>query len=57
MVGSSPTPAVSALHDQAKGITGAVPDVRPFLWGASVGCAPLHTARGIQNKVLEAVAD
>jgi len=30
--------------------------VRPFLWNSAVGVAPLHTARGIQNKVLEAVA-
>jgi sugar transferase (PEP-CTERM/EpsH1 system associated) len=37
-------------------ITGAVTDVRPFLWRAAVAAAPLHTARGVQNKVLEAVA-
>jgi hypothetical protein len=33
-----------------------VSDVRPYLWGAAVAAAPLFTARGIQNKVLEAVA-
>ena len=58
IVGSSPTRAVRALADPAAGIvvTGAVPDVRPFLWGAAAAVAPLRTARGVQNKVLEAVA-
>jgi len=37
-------------------VTGTVPDVRPFLWSASVSVAPLLVARGIQNKVLEAIA-
>jgi glycosyltransferase involved in cell wall biosynthesis len=33
-----------------------VPEVAPHLWKAAVSVAPLQTARGIQNKVLEAVA-
>jgi sugar transferase (PEP-CTERM/EpsH1 system associated) len=37
-------------------VTGTVPDVRPYLWRAAVAVAPLATARGVQNKVLEAVA-
>lgn len=37
-------------------ITGAVDDVRPYLWRATLSVAPLHTARGVQNKVLEAIA-
>ena len=37
-------------------ITGSVPDVRPFLWKSAVSVAPLQVARGVQNKVLEAVA-
>src|SRR5204862_707554 len=37
-------------------VTGTVPDVRPYLWRAAVAVAPLDTARGVQNKVLEAVA-
>jgi sugar transferase (PEP-CTERM/EpsH1 system associated) len=58
IVGSQPTAAVLRLADPALGITvtGAVPDVRPYLWRAAVAAAPLVTARGIQNKVLEAVA-
>jgi len=58
LVGSSPTRAVMALADPARGIvvTGAVPDVRPYLWDSAIAAAPIVTARGIQNKVLEAVA-
>ncbi len=58
LVGSSPTATVRALASRELGIevTGAVPDVRPYLWSAAVAAAPLVTARGIQNKVLEAVA-
>jgi sugar transferase (PEP-CTERM/EpsH1 system associated) len=58
LVGSHPSHAVRALEDAAHGIvvTGAVPDVRPYLWEAALAVAPLRTARGIQNKVLEAVA-
>jgi glycosyltransferase involved in cell wall biosynthesis len=37
-------------------VTGRVPAVQPFLWGAALAVAPLHVARGIQNKVLEAIA-
>ena len=58
IVGAHPARAVRALEDPTQGIhvTGSVPDVRPYLWSAAVGVAPLHTARGVQNKVLEAVA-
>jgi sugar transferase (PEP-CTERM/EpsH1 system associated) len=42
--------------DRSITVTGTVPDVRPFLHRAAVAAAPLATARGIQNKVLEAVA-
>ena len=36
--------------------SGTVPDVRPYLQHARVVVAPLRLARGIQNKVLEAMA-
>ena len=57
VVGREPTPAVRRLA-QAPGVvvTGAVPDVRPYLWAASAAVCPLKIARGIQNKVLEAMA-
>ena len=35
---------------------GEVPDVRPFLQSADIVVAPLLIARGVQNKVLEAMA-
>jgi sugar transferase (PEP-CTERM/EpsH1 system associated) len=58
IVGSNPTSKVQSLQSAEHGITvtGAVPDVRSYLWNAAVAAAPLLTARGVQNKVLEAVA-
>lgn len=58
IVGSEPTAAVRKLAsgDRVIQVTGGVPDVRPFLWSAAISVAPLKTARGVQNKVLEAVA-
>jgi polysaccharide biosynthesis protein PslH len=56
IVGRSPTPAVQALAGDAVRVTGTVADVRPWLQHAAVVVAPLRLARGIQNKVLEAMA-
>ena len=56
IVGRSPTPAVQALAGPAVAVTGTVPDVRPYLQHAAVVVAPLRLARGVQNKVLEAMA-
>jgi polysaccharide biosynthesis protein PslH len=58
LVGSRPTAAIRALpnSDSSIRVTGAVPDVRPFLWESAVAAVPLVTARGVQNKVLEALA-
>lgn len=57
IVGSKPTDEVVALGDRpGVYVTGRVPDVRPYLRRASVVVAPLRIARGIQNKVLEALA-
>lgn len=56
IVGRSPTPAVRALAASDVAVTGTVPDVRPYLQHAAVVVAPLRLARGIQNKVLEAMA-
>ncbi|HSQ73875.1 MAG TPA: TIGR03087 family PEP-CTERM/XrtA system glycosyltransferase [Rubrivivax sp.] len=59
IVGRAPTPAVRALAaDPAAGVvvSGTVPDVRPYLQHAAVVVAPLRLARGVQNKVLEAMA-
>ena len=57
IVGRSPVPQVKALAGLPGVIvTGAVPDVRGWLAAADVVVAPLRIARGIQNKVLEAMA-
>ena len=57
IVGRNPTPQVQGLADLPGVIvTGGVPDVRPWLAAADVVVAPLRIARGIQNKVLEAMA-
>jgi len=57
IVGSNPAPEVRALaRDSAVVVTGRVPDVRPYLAHAAVVVAPLRIARGVQNKVLEALA-
>jgi polysaccharide biosynthesis protein PslH len=56
IVGRSPTPAVQALACAEVNVTGTVPDVRPWLQHATVVVAPLRLARGVQNKVLEAMA-
>lgn len=57
IVGSNPTREVLALGElQGITVTGKVDDVRPYLKFSSVAIAPLRIARGIQNKVLEAMA-
>ncbi|PMQ05837.1 TIGR03087 family PEP-CTERM/XrtA system glycosyltransferase [Janthinobacterium sp. AD80] len=57
IVGSKPTPGVKALGRVAGvTVTGKVPDIRPYLAGAALAVAPLRIARGVQNKVLEAMA-
>lgn len=57
IVGRAPSEAVKALAKQPGVIvTGEVADVRGWLAAASVVVAPLKLARGIQNKVLEAMA-
>ncbi|MEI6333031.1 MAG: TIGR03087 family PEP-CTERM/XrtA system glycosyltransferase [Methylococcaceae bacterium] len=56
IVGSKPTQEVKALANNTVVVTGAVDDVRPYLAHAKLAVAPLRIARGIQNKVLEAMA-
>jgi sugar transferase (PEP-CTERM/EpsH1 system associated) len=57
IVGARPAAAVQALAaNPGVKVTGTVPDVRPFIHHAEICVAPLRIARGIQNKVLEAMA-
>lgn len=57
IVGAKPAKEVRALAG-ADGITvtGRVLDVRPYIEGAALVVAPMRIARGVQNKVLEAMA-
>jgi len=57
IVGRNPTRQVRELGKQINVVVaGMVPDVRPYLAHATVSVAPFRLARGVQNKVLEAMA-
>ena len=57
IVGGRPASKVQALARLAGvEVTGRVADVRPYLAHATLAVAPLGIARGVQNKVLEAMA-
>lgn len=56
IVGRNPSAAVKALAGEHIVVTGTVPDVRPYLQHSAVVVAPLRLARGVQNKILEAMA-
>jgi sugar transferase (PEP-CTERM/EpsH1 system associated) len=57
IVGANPSAGVNKLaREPGIRVTGRVPDVRPYLAHAACIVAPLHIARGVQNKVLEAMA-
>jgi sugar transferase (PEP-CTERM/EpsH1 system associated) len=57
VVGRNPTRSIQRLATLAGvEVTGPVHDVRPFLRQATVAVAPLRIARGVQNKILEAMA-
>ena len=57
LVGRRPVAQIRRLAAQpGVELVGEVPDVRPYLQRARVAVVPLRIARGIQNKVLEALA-
>jgi sugar transferase (PEP-CTERM/EpsH1 system associated) len=57
IVGANPAPSVQALaRIKDVYVSGRVPDVRPYIANATAAVAPMRIARGIQNKVLEAMA-
>lgn len=57
IVGRDPSAAIHRLAETGGiRVTGGVHDVRPYLAEAQLAIAPLHIARGVQNKVLEAMA-
>lgn len=57
VVGRNPAPALTSLNGRdGVYVWGAVEDIRCWLAGADIALLPLEIARGIQNKVLEAMA-
>lgn len=57
IIGSKPSPEIERLGERPEvTVTGFVDDTRDWLRKAAVSVAPLRIARGIQNKVLEALA-
>lgn len=56
IVGRHPASEVRALAGAGVRVTGAVDDVRPWLQHAAVVVAPIRIVRGLQNKILEAMA-
>lgn len=56
VVGANPPAGFLKKMGPGVTVTGRVPDVRPYLAYARAAVAPLRIARGVQNKVLEAMA-
>ena len=57
IVGADPSSEMRRLGERpGVTVTGTVADVRPFLYEAALMVAPLHIARGTQNKILEGMA-
>jgi sugar transferase (PEP-CTERM/EpsH1 system associated) len=56
VAGRKPSAEVLALRERGVTVTGEVADIRSWLAAADIVVAPLGIARGIQNKVLEAMA-
>ena len=56
IVGRNPTRTIKHLENKNVIVTGTVSDVRPYLARAKMAVIPLRIARGLQNKILEAMA-
>jgi glycosyltransferase involved in cell wall biosynthesis len=58
IAGRQPGPTIQALAagDSRIQVTGTVPDIRPWLWGASLAIVPLRVGGGTRLKIYEAMA-
>jgi glycosyltransferase involved in cell wall biosynthesis len=58
VVGRSPDARMQALARENPGVqfTGTVPDVRPYLWGATASVVPLRIGGGTRLKIYESMA-
>lgn len=54
--GMNPSSRINALRSEDTFVTGYVPDMREYLGRAAVCVVPLRIAKGVQNKILEAMA-
>lgn len=57
IAGRNPHRSVARLQsDPAVKVTGSVLDIKPYLCGAAAAVVPMRIARGVQNKIIEAIA-
>ena len=57
IIGSRPSPQIEKLNGRDNiTVTGFVDDIRPYHEAATVVVVPLRQARGVQNKILEALS-
>ena len=56
LVGRAPHRSITQLKVPGVDVVGPVPEIRPYLDAATISISPLQIARGLQNKVLEAMA-
>ena len=57
VVGRTPPPRIRDLGRDARvRVSGTVPDIRPFLWGAKAAVVPLRIGGGTRLKIFEAMA-
>jgi len=56
IVGRKPGPDIVSLAGGGIQVTGTVPDVRPYLWGACVSIVPLRIGGGTRLKIYESMA-
>ena len=57
LAGRKPAKSVQALaSDPLIQVTGTVPDVRPYVWGAAVSIVPLRIGGGTRLKIFESMA-
>lgn len=58
IAGRLPVRAITAMAEQDAliSVTGTVPDIRPYLWGARVSVVPLRIGGGTRLKIYEAMA-
>ncbi len=58
VVGRRPTREVAELAARHTGVvvTGTVPDIRPYLWGAAIAIVPLRIGGGTRLKIYESMA-